>query len=393
MVLGKVAIVIGSAEVVRGSIDPQTSCAGEVISYKSNLRLISSAGIIGTVLTSGDSSLPDFRDVLSGALKFMTKNAKQGKDGPSTSSPHTAQLLTQVNTLREELQMLSRTNHVAIVTVDGRPGPGAYGITAVVIGAIGYLFIRWKGWKLSDMMFVTKRGLSDACNVVGKQVDQVSESVHAAKRHLAGRIDRVDCSLDECQEITEATREEVTIIHGDLSACQKEMETVHLIVRNLETKLGRLAYTQDRTTRGIYDLCEFTKRLDQSPKAGTRQGMVASSTPLPAIESSERITRAASLPPALEPEAPAPAANSSRADAPKVVRSSTAMSASGLSMLVGTSMPPKRERQGAFSRASSMKEGSSESPSGAPSSAEPSPRRSGSSTLFGALGFLRTSAS
>ncbi|KAL6626540.1 hypothetical protein ACP70R_030266 [Stipagrostis hirtigluma subsp. patula] len=360
MVLGKVAIVIGS-------------------------------GIIGTVLTSGDSSsLPDFKDVLSGAFKFMTKSTKQGKDGPSTSSPHTAQLLSQVNYLREELQMLSKSNHVAIVTVDGRPGPGAYGITAIVVGAIGYLFIRWKGWKLSDMMFVTKRGLSDACNVVGKQVDQVSESVHAAKRHLAGRIDRVDCSLDECQEITEATKKEVTIIHGDLSAFQKEMETVHLVVRNLETKLGRLAYTQDRTTRGIYDLCEFTKRLDQSPKAGTRQAD-ASSTPPPAIESPDRISRAASLPPALEPESAA--AQAPRPDPAKVVRSSTTMSASGLSMLAGTSMTPKRERLGAISRASSMKEGSSELPSGAPSSAEPSPRRSGGSTLFGALGFLRTSTS
>jgi hypothetical protein len=65
MVLGKVAIVIGS-------------------------------GIVGTVLTGGESSLPDFRDVISGAFKFMTKGAKKGKDGPSTSSPHTAQLLTQV---------------------------------------------------------------------------------------------------------------------------------------------------------------------------------------------------------------------------------------------------------------------------------------------------------
>ncbi|CAL4964541.1 unnamed protein product [Urochloa decumbens] len=357
MVFGKVAIVIGS-------------------------------GIVGTVLTGGESGIPDFKDVISGAFKFMTKGAKQSKDGPSTSNPHTAQLLNQVNYLREELQILTNSNHVAIVTVDGRPGPGAYGITAIVVGAIGYLFIRWKGWKLSDMMFVTKRGLSDACNVVGKQVDQVSESVHAAKRHLAGRIDRVDCSLDECQEITEATREEVTIIHGDLSAFQKEMETVHLVVRSLETKLGRLAYTQDRTTRGIYDLCEFTKRLDQSPKADTRQ--VTSSTPRPAIESSERTARAASLPPALEPESPS--AQSPRAEAPKVLRSTT-MSASGLSMLAGTTMPPKRDHQGALGRASSMKEGSSELPSPAPSSGEPSPRRPGSSTLFGGfggLGFLRS---
>nr|CAB3476662.1 unnamed protein product [Digitaria exilis] len=293
MVLGKVAIVIGS-------------------------------GIVGTVLTGGESSLPDFKDVISGAFKFMTKGAKKAKDAPSTSSPHTAHLLTQVNYLREELQMLSKSNHVAIVTVDGRPGPGAYGITAVVIGAIGYLFIRWK----------------------------------AAKRHLAGRIDRVDCSLDECQEITEATRNEVTIIHGDLSAFQKEMETVHLVVRSLETKLGRLAYTQ-----------------------------VTSSTPRPAIESSERTARAAS-PSALEPESPSDQSPRAEAPKPQVVRSTT-MSASGLSMLAGTTMPPKRDHQGSFSRASSMKAGSSDLPSGAPSSAEPSPRRSGSSTLFGGFGFLR----
>jgi hypothetical protein len=37
-----------------------------------------------------------------------------------------------------------------------------------------------QGWKLGDMMFVTKRGLSDACNVVGKQIDQVSDSVNVS---------------------------------------------------------------------------------------------------------------------------------------------------------------------------------------------------------------------
>jgi hypothetical protein len=30
------------------------------------------------------------------------------------------------------------------------------------------------------MMFVTKRGLSDACNAVGNQVDQVSDSVNVS---------------------------------------------------------------------------------------------------------------------------------------------------------------------------------------------------------------------
>uniref|UniRef100_A0A453EK62 Uncharacterized protein n=3 Tax=Aegilops tauschii subsp. strangulata TaxID=200361 RepID=A0A453EK62_AEGTS len=59
---------------------------------------------------------------------------------------------------------------------------------------------------------------------------------------------------------------QVTVIHGDLSAFQEEIQSVHHVVRTLETKLGRLAYTQDHTTRGIHELCEFSKRLDRSPK-------------------------------------------------------------------------------------------------------------------------------
>ena len=47
------------------------------------------------------------------------------------------------------------------------------------------------------------------CCKLQPELTYVKYSDQAAKRHLAGRIDRVDCSLDECQEITEATREEV----------------------------------------------------------------------------------------------------------------------------------------------------------------------------------------
>uniref|UniRef100_A0ACD5Y849 Uncharacterized protein n=1 Tax=Avena sativa TaxID=4498 RepID=A0ACD5Y849_AVESA len=351
MVLGKIAIVIGS-------------------------------GIIGTLVTGGDpGKLPDLRDVLSVSFKFMTKQDK--KEGSSTTSPHTDQLLSQVNYLREQLRVLSDQKQVPHIIINGIPGPGAYGLTAIAVGAIGYLYIRWKGWKISDLMFVTKRGLSDACNVVGKQLDQVSESVHASKKHLSGRIDRVACSLDECHEIIEATGNEVTVIHGDLSAFQEEIQSVHLVVRTLETKLGRLAYTQDHTTRGIHELCEFTKRLDRSPKTDTLK--VTSSTPLPAIESSEGVTRTASLPSGLEPESPV--AQSPREEMPKVVRPSTAMSVSGLSMLAGTTSIPKRAA--VINRANSFKEGPSSSavPNDAPCPPSPAPlkRPISSSSRFGFL--------
>ena len=53
--------------------------------------------------------------------------------------------------------------------------------------------------------------LLDFGNIRGKKLvskDFVS-FFQATKKHLSSRIDRVDCSLDECAELTAATREEV----------------------------------------------------------------------------------------------------------------------------------------------------------------------------------------
>ncbi|KAF0924190.1 hypothetical protein E2562_008487 [Oryza meyeriana var. granulata] len=209
-----------------------------------NVAILLGSGILGSVLVGGDAKLPSAGEVLSGAAKFVKKHGNEGKDTSSNSDAHTARLLSQVNNLRQEIQSLG-SRHVTVVTSASKSGPGTFTITAVVVaGVVGYAYIKWKGWKLSDMMFVTKRGLSDACNVVGSQLDKVSDDVTSARKHLAGRIDRVDISLDETQEIIEGTRDEVTVMHGDLSAFQEDLLSVNLVVRSLESKLVSLEYTQ-----------------------------------------------------------------------------------------------------------------------------------------------------
>ncbi|RLN30017.1 hypothetical protein C2845_PM05G09620 [Panicum miliaceum] len=178
------------------------------------------------------------------ALPSLKKHGKDGGDAKSGSDQHTAQSISQVNNLREQVQYLA-SRPVTVVTSATKSGPGACTITAIVVaGVIGYAYIKWKGWKPSDMMFVTKRGLSDACNVVGSQLDQVSDTVVVTRKHLAGRIDRVHISLDETQQIIEGTRDEVTVIHGDLSAFQEDLQSVNLVVRTLESKMGRLESSQ-----------------------------------------------------------------------------------------------------------------------------------------------------
>ncbi|RWW80550.1 hypothetical protein BHE74_00011098, partial [Ensete ventricosum] len=103
-------------------------------------------------------------------------------------------------------------NNPSIIFQISTAGSGRYGVSAViVIGALGYVIIWWKGWKLSDMMFVTRRGFSDACTRVGKQLELVSSSIATAKKQLSSKIDLVDSNVEECKEIAAATKFEVRL--------------------------------------------------------------------------------------------------------------------------------------------------------------------------------------
>nr|CAB3463556.1 unnamed protein product [Digitaria exilis] len=213
-----------------------------------------------------------------------------------------------VYNLREELNELA-SRQVTVVTANS--GPGACTITAVVVaGVIGYAYIKWKGWKLSDMMFVTKRGLSDACNVVGSQLDQVSDTVVVTKKDLTRKIDRVDISLDETQQIIEGTRDEVAVIHVDLSTFQEDLQSVNLVVQTLESKLGRLESSQDQTVDGINHLCVII----HSPKHRIFFRANCEGMDLRYVPALEDISLVAESPRAESPKV-SPAAESSRAEA------------------------------------------------------------------------------
>ncbi|KAG6504722.1 hypothetical protein ZIOFF_037068 [Zingiber officinale] len=213
------------------------------------LTIVIGAGIIGTVL-SKDGQLSDVTKFFSGAFKIVTRHLKQD-NSQSTSKPQTDSLLAQVNTLREELQILASSRSVTIIT-GGGPGSARFGVTTViVVGALGYVFIWWKGWKLSDLMFVTRRGFSDTCNCIGRQLDLVSSSVSAAKRHLSSKIDHVDSNLEECKELATATKLEVSELNGDLSLVCSDIESVQCAVETLRSKLDRIEGTQDSPQRTI----------------------------------------------------------------------------------------------------------------------------------------------
>ncbi|TXG56031.1 hypothetical protein EZV62_017344 [Acer yangbiense] len=244
------------------------------------LTLLVGAGLVGSVLAAKEGGLSTVSDFVSGAFKIVFKQIKQDDSSKSVSKPRNDTLLAQVNSLRQELQILTSNRPITIVTGTGS-GTRKYGMIIVVV-VVGYGYVWWKGWKLPDMMFATKRSLSDACNNVAKQLEDVYSSISArsllnliftAQRQLSSKITSVDRDVNKIVEISQDTKEEVTLLRGRSKLIGEEFESVRDVVQTLESKLTQIEGKQ------ASPFGSFVKTLE--PSAITPSSRAASLPPLP----------------------------------------------------------------------------------------------------------------
>ncbi|KAM7484045.1 hypothetical protein LguiA_000054 [Lonicera macranthoides] len=287
------------------------------------LTILVGAGIVGSVLAK-EGHIPSVSDFFSGAFKIAFKQLKKDDTTPSSAKPRNDSLLAQVNSLRQELQLLASSRPVTIVT-SSDSGGSKYGIIVVVV-VVGYGYVWWKGWKLPDMMFASRRSLSDACTSIAKQLETVYSSISVAKRHLSSRIDKVDRSLDECAELTSSTREEVSELKGETTLIGVDVQSVHHAVQTLETKINRIQGNQAVTIEGVKKLVALTMDNIQ---------VVPSSSSRPAIElpPMSPSSRAESLPSVSLLELPSPSASNGSHKVKRPLQN--AVSDSGLKELHG----------------------------------------------------------
>ncbi|KAF1862956.1 hypothetical protein Lal_00009339 [Lupinus albus] len=201
------------------------------------LTVLLGAGIVGSVIAK-EGRLPDVSSLLSGAFKVVLKPLTNNDSAAAVKKPNNDALLAQVDNLRQQLQLLHRDRSITIVNTTGT-GPRKY-VTVIVIVVVGYGYIWWKGWKLPDMMFATRRSLSDACTSIGNQLGKLYESIEDAKKKLSARMNRLDISLDECAALSEHTREEVSVIQQEADTISGDFKSVRIAVHVLESKIKEI---------------------------------------------------------------------------------------------------------------------------------------------------------
>lgn len=236
----------------------------------SKILILLGASVAGSILVQ-NGSLSDF---VNDTYKVLVKHLKH-EGGPGQRSSIDPNLLAQLSRLKQELSHLaSERASVTIVTGNSSSSGVAIsvGVPALVIGATGYGYMRWRGISLSDLMYVTRHSMSNAISTVSKQLEQVTTALTATKRHLNTRINTLSSNLDENKELQGELKDKVGSLHGDVARYGLEIETVHRIVETLGGKIDNIEKKQDKANTGMIYLCNFVGGIQVSDQSPALQG-------------------------------------------------------------------------------------------------------------------------
>lgn len=207
------------------------------------------AGYTGTVLFQNGK----LSDVV-GELQNLVKNYEKPGE---TDAGDSDVMAAQVRRLAMEVRQLASARSITVLNGNSSGNLTSLIMPTAAVGALGYGYMWWKGLSFSDLMYVTKKSMTNAVSNLTKHLDHVSEALAATTRHLTQRIENVDGKLDDQLEVSKLLRNEVNDVRGDLSEIGSDLDELQRLISGLDGKLLSLEGKQELANAGVMYLCNI----------------------------------------------------------------------------------------------------------------------------------------
>lgn len=199
-------------------------------------------------------------------LQVLSKHLKEEGGKGEGGSDYAAALTVQVQRLSQELRQLASSSRTVTVVNSGS-GSGSTSfvsliVPAAVAGAAGYGYLWWRGFSFGDVMYVTRKSMTNAVAGVGKQLEHVSAALSSTKRHLNQRLDGVTSKLDDSVVITGLIQNQVEEVKNEVERSVFEIESVQRQIEGLEVKIDEVQGSQMFANQGITLLIKWVQDLN-----------------------------------------------------------------------------------------------------------------------------------
>ncbi|PWA90892.1 hypothetical protein CTI12_AA096010 [Artemisia annua] len=208
----------------------------------------------------------DFQDRNILNLEQALVKGYEGKRGDGEND-HADAIAAQVRRLAMEVRQMASSRQITVLNGGSGGTAQSLVVPAAALGVVGYGYMRWKGLSFSDLMYVTKQNMTNAVSNLTKHLEQVSDAVAAAKKHLTQRIENLDGKMDQQVEISKLIRSEVNDAREDISQIGYDLDSLNQLVSGLNGKIMTLEEKQDLTNLGVWYLCNKADGNKMSGKA------------------------------------------------------------------------------------------------------------------------------
>lgn len=215
----------------------------------SKIIILIGAGYTGTLMMKNGK----LSDVL-GELQALVKGYEE-KKGDGSDVDHSDAIAAQVRRLAMEVRQMASSRQITVLNGGSAGNVSSLVVPAAALGAVGYGYMWWKGVSFSDLMYVTKQNMTNAVSNLTKHLEQVSDALAAAKKHLTQRIENLDGKMDQQVEISKLIRSDVNDVRDDLSQIGYDLDSLNRMVSGLNGKIMTLEEKQDLTNMGVWYLC------------------------------------------------------------------------------------------------------------------------------------------
>lgn len=228
-------------------------------------------GIFGALLGAGGATAyfsgPESNSFMGQMLRstFGGNSFGAGTSHPS-NSPELDSLYKLVESLRRDMH---RSGGSGVTIVHGSNGSSAivtYG-GVILVTAAGWAYFR--GWKFSDLLYVTRSSMQ-------KSLATVNSSVEGMKNFLGQQVENIRKRQEESREAQERLKKKLEDVGSRVEATGSDVKEVHSDLSKLGSGMEDLKLQQGYTAEGIYVLCSVVGDLMKSvnPHQGKQQSTI-----------------------------------------------------------------------------------------------------------------------
>ncbi|KAH9614996.1 hypothetical protein KSS87_008387 [Heliosperma pusillum] len=201
----------------------------------SKIVFIVGAGYTGTIFLKNNTL-----SQLLGDLQNLVKGLENSDDSANADIDPIA---AQVRWLAQEVRQLANTRQITVLNgSSGRTDVSSLILPAATLGALGYGYMWWKGYKFSDLMYVTKSNMAAAVASLTQNLQSVNEALEKAKKHLLQRLQILDGKIDEQRELSKMIMTEVRGARGEFVMVNNELHYLQETVSKLTLTLMGVDY-------------------------------------------------------------------------------------------------------------------------------------------------------